>query len=67
MLMIAAIGLWMLLCLVSGVAEFVRRPRVPLSAEGLDDVASNQRASLRPINRLPKLPNLEPGNETQAH
>ena len=28
MLMIAAIGLWMLQCLVSGVVDFVRRPRM---------------------------------------
>jgi hypothetical protein len=64
MLMIAAIGLWMLLCLVSGVVVFVRRPRVRLSAEGLDDAVPNLPRS---INRLPKLPNLDPRNETPLH
>jgi hypothetical protein len=59
--------LWMLLCLVSGVTEFVRRPRVRLSAAGLDGVDLNQAKLPRPINRLPKLPNLDPRNETPGH
>jgi hypothetical protein len=67
MLMIAAVGLWMLLCLVSGVADFVGRPRVRLSAEDLDGLDLDQVKRPRPINRLPKLPSLEPRNETQVY
>jgi hypothetical protein len=64
MMTIAAIGLWMLLCLVFAVADFVGRPRVRMSDERLAGADSNQANLPRTINRLPKLPHLDPKHET---